>query len=390
MESLVKEKPDPACRAWFAVASPGLEDAVAREVERVLPGCAFSQEKGGVLVSARVEQVRRALPLLRVTTRLWQRVAQTRGRAFGELERKWAALPWESYVRAGQSVRIDVTTHRCRLHHTGALRERLLDALGKRLGQACTLVRETDDAESHEPGSEARLAARLLVRGEQDAFELSVDAGGDTLAFRGYRLEIGKAPLRETLAAGLLHLAGWTPAEPLVDPMCGAGTIPIEAALLGVDRTQARFAMDDWPSMTPRAPVMTQAPAAGAGLVLGCDRDPQMVDKARRNAARAGADTLRFEAQTFEALAPPAPSGLLLFNPPYGHRLGGPSAVTRQWRDLAKTLALRWQGWRAGVLVPQGTRLEAPGLRTVRDHPLKNGGLPVSLLELAIGPGAGP
>lgn len=382
---------DPAGR-WFAVASPGLEGAVEAELRALEPGRPLIPVPGGVEFEATPDEARALLPWLRITSRLWRRLGRTRARAFGELERKWLALPWRDYLVPGQRIRVEVTVHRCRLYHTGALRQRLVEAAERALGAALVLATDAeDDPETTEVGAFPDEPQRLLVRGEADAFTVSVDASGERLHRRGYRQEVGKAPLRETLAAGLLHLCGWSAEEALVDPMCGSGTLPIEAALMALQRSppRVRFAIDGWPLHAGRvAPEASHATRDGPAVdpshlrLWGFDRDPRMVARAQRNAERAGvADAIHFATHDFTDLRPLAPAGLLLFNPPYGHRLGHPEGEARAFRGLARTLS-GWVGWRAGVLVPAGAALEAPGLRETARHPLRNGGLATELVML--------
>lgn len=364
--------------AWFAVASPGLAPAVQEEWRGLLPDRAFDVTPAGAEFVATAAEVRTALPWLRVTTRVWRRLAETKARAFGELERKWLTLPWADYVPPGAKLRVDVTVHRCRLFHSGALRQRLSAAVAHAVG---------------EPKPDVAPEVRLLVRGENDEFQVSVDASGERLNVRGYRQEVGKAPLRETLAAGLLSLCAWRSDEPLVDPMCGSGTLPIEAALRAwrIPSDERSFAMDGWPCR--HGDLVTSAASAGLGgplTIVAADRDATMVQKARRNAARAQVEqAIRFEARPFEALTPPGPRGLLLFNPPYGHRLGTPEGLARQCKAIARTLSQSWGGWRAGLLLPKGAMVDGGACKVVGRHALTNGGLAVELVQVEIASGGG-
>ena len=360
---------------WFAVANPGLAGPVAEECASLLPGVALTTSAAGVEFVTSATEVRAALPWLRTSTRVWRRLSLTKARAFGELERKWAVLPWADFVPAGHALRIDVTIRQCRLYHSGAVKERLTAAVAGRV----------DLSNAADAGQ-----TRLLVRGENDAFEVSVDASGERLNMRGYRQEVGKAPLRETLAAGLLALCAWQPGEPLVDPMCGSGTIAIEALLKAwkVPAADRAFAMDEWPCFAGAslpAPVQAAAPQTPQ-VVLAADKDARMVERARRNAERAGvAHGAQWLSQSFETLQPPAAMGLLLFNPPYGHRLGAAGGMTKQFAGISHTLASAWRGWRAGVLLPKGAELRGRGVKLRKSWPLSNGGLDVVLALYDIG-----
>jgi 23S rRNA G2445 N2-methylase RlmL len=223
---------------------------------------------------------------------------------------------------------------------------------------------------------------------------ISVDLGGGSLHQRGWRLSHGEAPLRETLAAQILILAGWDPrSEVLVDPMCGSGTIPIEAALLA--RAEPRW-------LPPRRPLAERLPAMqglertlrplypdAAPAILGSDVDPAALKDARANAARSGAsDRVTLLERDFRALRlaelaqllrVDAPRGLVVVNPPYGERLTG-ADLDPLYADLAAWYRALGPGWRAAFLVADD-RLERnmKGRPTLK-KPLPNGPLKTKLL----------
>jgi putative N6-adenine-specific DNA methylase len=201
--------------------------------------------------------------------------------------------------------------------------------------------------------------------------------------------------LRETLAAGVLALAGWTPDTPLCDPMCGAGTFPIEAAAqaLGLPPGAGRaFATERWPLFASmpdlaRAIAGEVPPAAEAAApIAGSDRDAKLIESARRNAARAGVGArVTFSCAALEDVRPPAASGLVVVNPPYGRRLGDPRRVERSYRDLGRTLRARFPKWRAAVLAPARVPPKTLGLPVTGTFSLVNGGLRVTLIVCQIG-----
>jgi putative N6-adenine-specific DNA methylase len=240
----------------------------------------------------------------------------------------------------------------------------------------------------------------ILVRGLEDEFTFSVDASGERLHRRGARLEIGAAPLRETLAAGLLALAGWDPSVPLVDPMCGAGTIVIEAALQALDRAPGidrafgqGFAIDGWPlfsggaAATAAAILRDQARgrirAALPAPIVGSDHDARAIESAQRNADRAevGAALTLASRDITDARPPGASPGLVIANPPYGRRLSDPRAAVRTYRELGRVLRAHFRGWRAAIVIPQQLRDAAGALKLdlPEQHRLRNGGLPIAL-----------
>src|SRR6187551_2464572 len=214
----------PDALRWFAIVAPGLEEAARHEVEALPDTSAIDVELGGVSWTGPVASGYRANLWLRVATRVLARVGDVEAREFGKLRRRAERLPWSRFVPRGAAIAVRASATRCRLYHTGALAEAAVLAIADAVPgvHACA----TDE----EP------AITLMVRGVQDRFTFSADASGERLHRRGARVETGEAPLRETLAAGLLALAGWTPGTALCDPMCGAGTIVIEAAMQAAGR----------------------------------------------------------------------------------------------------------------------------------------------------------
>ncbi|MES1207394.1 MAG: hypothetical protein ABUS79_15765 [Pseudomonadota bacterium] len=306
-------------------------------------------------------------------------------REFGKLRRRAAGLPWDRFLAREATVSIRASATRSRLYHTGALAETTALAIADAVPGARVAIKDKDEDEP---------AVAVLVRGEADRFTFSVDASGERLHRRGARIEVGAAPMRETLAAGLLALAGWDPTQALFDPVCGAGTIAIEAALQAVDRAPGfdrEFALEDWPlfaaSGDGAAAVRERArsrvrPAAPAPIAAS-DRDPAVIESAARNAARAGvAEQIAFACRDLGDARPPAGQpGLVIANPPYGRRLGDPRAAVRVYRDLGRLLRAHFRGWRAAVVVPARLPGAGDALRlTLPDrHRLRNGGLPIEL-----------
>ncbi len=378
---------------WFAVVAPGLEEVAARELraldQRVETSIAdLRVETGGLEWSAPPIDGYRANLWLRLPTRVLARVGTVEAREFGKLRRRAAGLPWAAFIAPGAAFELRASASRSRLYHTGAIVETAALAIGDAV-KGARLAAAGEDAE-----------VSILVRGAEDRFTFSIDASGERLHRRGARVEVGVAPLRETLAAGLLALAGWDPSTPLVDPMCGAGTIVIEAALQAVDKAPGidrafagTFAIDRWPLFSAsgaadaaavlreeaRARIRPVAPAS----IAGSDRDPRAVESARNNAARAEvAAHLALAARDVADARPPGPTpGLLIANPPYGRRLADPRSALQVYRDLGRVLRAHFRGWRAAIVVPRSLHNAAGVLRLdfAARHPLRNGGLPIEL-----------
>jgi putative N6-adenine-specific DNA methylase len=369
---------------WFAVASPGLEQPLCAELAAISAIENPRALDGGVEFSGTLAAGMAANLHSRIATRIVLRMGEVKARDFAPLRRGLAKAPWPSYVPRDRALRIDVSTGHCRLYHTGALAETVELAIADCVGKLPKREKPAELAEDDD-------CTRILLRGQDDRFTASIDSSGALLHRRGWRLEAGRAPLRETLAAGLLALCEYDPALPLVDPMCGAGTIAIEAAALarklapGLARP---FAFERWPvhdattwqALRDSAVALPSTPAP----ILAMDRDARAVDTARRNAERANVQgSVRFAAAAFGDGEIPGQAGLLVVNPPYGHRLGDHGQANRLARELGKTAAARYRGWRLGVLCPNPAFVAAVAAGARRPpsktHALRNGGLRVQL-----------
>lgn len=364
----------------WAVVAPGLEPLVAGELTALEfhPG---STEPGGVAFSTDAPGLARANLHLRTASRVIVRVARFRARAFGELERQAGRLPWERFVPPGVGVTFRVTSRKSRLYHNKGIAQRLSGAVAAR-------VTEAGAAEPGGPDQE------FVVRLLRDECTISADSSGDLLHVRGYREEVARAPLRETLAAAMLIGAGWEATRPLVDPFAGSGTIPIEGALLArriPPGRGRRFAFEAWPAMDrahlarardeAEERILVRAPAP----VLCADRDAGAVAAARANAGRAGvADDIEFRHAAISALELPAMPGWIITNPPYGVRVGEPAALRDLYARMGQVLRSRAAGWHVALLSANRrleSELRVPLATLLRT---RNGGIPVRLVGTTV------
>ncbi len=221
-------------------------------------------------------------------------------------------------------------------------------------------------------------APKLILRGTKRGCQVSIDTSGELLHFRGYRQEVGRAPMRETLAAGVLRLAQWKAGEPLWDVMCGSGTMLIEAAEVAAGLAPGRnraFAFEQFPSHDDAAwKAMPRSRDAVKGELFGSDLNAGALGTARRNAKRAGV----FEALTLERLDATklqrrGEGGLVIANLPYGKRVGERDELGSLYRALGKSLTAACSGWYFAFLLQEGA--EHLGLRIEARHRVSNGGL---------------
>jgi putative N6-adenine-specific DNA methylase len=334
-----------------------------------------------------IETIARANLWLRTASRVIVRVASFRAQAFHELERLARAIPWERFVAAGGPVRFRVTSKKSRLYHTGAIAQRIAEAIEHRQGRASAIEaagREDDD------NTVAR-AQLFVIRAVHDQFTVSADSSGALLHQRGYRKAIAKAPLRETLAAAILTACDWDRTVPLVDPLCGSGTIPIEAALLarhlppGLGRT---FAFQSWPETDEavwtraRDDAMANALPRAPARIRGSDRDEGAIAAAQANAERAGVlRDIEFAVQPLSTLDGRSDRlGYVVTNPPYGVRVGEATKLRDLYARFGQVLRSKCPGWRLAI-VSANARLDAQLRLSLQERlRTRNGGIPVRFL----------
>jgi len=357
----------------FAVTAPGLEAVCARELIN-LAIADVRTVAGGVEFSGELRDLYRANLWLRTASRVVVRFGGFRCRDFPDLYRQSLRLPWGRFVRPGTRVKLRVSSHHSRLLHTGRIAATVSEALERALGRPTPPVDGPEQL--------------VLIRFEADTCLISIDSSGDLLHRRGYREETAHAPMRETLAAGLLLLLGWDGSVPLLDPMCGSGTLPIEAALIAGNRPpggQRNFAFMDWPRYRPglwQALLVEAARSEQDGLapISGADHDPAVLAAASRNAERAGVqDRIDFSLREMARTPSIGGVGLFLSNPPYGQRLGREEELRPLFRTLGEVSRCSLPGWRAALLAPEEYLAKVTGLPLRAVKVLSNGGISVTL-----------
>ncbi len=370
--------------ACFAATPPGVEAITAAELTALglTPG---ATEPGGVSFPATPRGLYAANLELRTANRITVRLAEFPARAFYELERKAKRVPWSTVVGPGASVRFRVTSRKSRLYHLDGIAQRLTNCVN---GQQSTVNGTNPDGDDESDGPPADESAQLfIVRVFRDVVTISADSSGALLHRRGYRLDPAKAPLRETLAAAMLLGAGYDGGAPLVDPFCGAGTIPIEAALLArriAPGLRRAFAFERWPSFEGEAwrdvkaeaesRVLARAPAA----IAGSDRDAGAIEAARSNAARAGVEAdIAFRRAAVSSLEPPEGPGFLVTNPPYGVRIGERDALRDLFARFGQVARARFPGWTVALLAAHAEHARATGLELQPVWSSSSGGVKV-------------
>jgi putative N6-adenine-specific DNA methylase len=356
----------------------GLTGAVSAELpleKNALPS--KDEDAGGIEFTGGLEAIYRANLHLRTASRVLVRFGQFHAAAFSELRRKSNTLPWENHLSPGQPVAIRVTCRKSRLYHSAAVAREVAAAIGDRLGVKPELLPFREELETQ----------LVIVRLVDDECTISIDSSGALLHRRGYRLAAAKAPLRETLAAAMLLASGWDTASPLLDPFCGSGTIPIEAALMArrVPPGAVRhFAFMDWPSFDLALWESLLVESQGGRRsdlpkLQASDRDAGAIQMAQANAERAGVgEFIEFTCRAVSAVEPQG-TGWVVTNPPYGLRVSSSHDLRNLYAQFGKVLRMKCPGWQVAILCSEPMLLNTTGLQLDTSTSWVNGGVQVRL-----------
>jgi len=321
---------------WIATAAFGLEGVVARELDRL--GIAAKAENGGARFTASFEDAMRANLWLRCADRVLLVLGRFEARSFEELFEGVKALAWEDFI--GENTRFPVSG-KCARSQLMSVRD----------CQAITKKAIVERLKQHYRTSwfeenEETVAIDVALHG--DVAQLTLDASGIALNRRGYRTWNGEAPLRETLAAALVSLSPWRPGQRLHDPMCGTGTLMIEAAMRMANRAPGLtrdFAIESWRGMPVQTFNQIREEAREAfdptriEGISGSDIDPEAVELANRHLKQAGLDGyVAFSVGDARQCRIDGEHGAFLCNPPYGERLSDRKACEELYREMGLLL----------------------------------------------------
>ncbi|MDT8378218.1 MAG: RNA methyltransferase [Desulfotignum sp.] len=373
----VKRRVSARIHEFFAVCPPGLRQVCAQELTGLDAGIHNIQSvAGGVAFHSRIMDACLANLWLRAPSRILMRLARFRATRFSILEKKLSDIDWEIFLPAGNDPIIQVTAHTSRLYHSDAIADRCRLVVRAALG---TGQRRNNTAD---PPS---VSQTIMIRAENDRFEISLDMSGPPLFKRGIKKQVASAPLRENLAFAILNAAGFTDQDVLMDPMCGSGTFAIEGAMI-----QARvppgfhrgFAFETWPGVSPASFAHSRARAAQqfskVHAIFAFDVDPKAMHILSANLAGheflAPVQASRLD---FFDLVPARFSkrkGVLVLNPPYGKRMENHMDTPAFYREITRKLAADFKGWRIGLIYP-GKQFRHMNFLNLRPFPFFHGGL---------------
>lgn len=369
---------------FFATCPRGLEGVLAAELQ-ALAAATIAPVDGGVGFSGPFALCRSVNLMSRIASRVLWRVGGARYRSEADIFNAARRLRWGQWFSPEQTIRVDTAAIRSPLNSIDIVTLRVKDAV-------CDVLRESagsrPDVDTRNPH------VRIQVFLTRDEVVFYLDTSGEALFKRGWRGAAGEAPLRENLAAGILKLAGWSPEVPLLDPMCGSGTFLVEAALMA--RGQApglgrRFGFEHLKNHDA-ASWQRERDAAKAKenksiktSIYGYDRSGDAIAIARRNVEALGLqDCITLKQCSFEDSKPPAPSGLLVTNPPYGVRLEQLDELAAWYPKLGDILKQRYAGWTACIFTADLRIAKLMRLQPSRRTPLYNGALECRLFRYEI------
>ncbi len=367
---------------YFATVARGLEELAAAELTElgataVTPDFCGVQFQGDGALLYRVNLWAR-LPF-RILQTLTTFPCQTGEDLYDQIYR----FDWAPWLSPQATLAVSATGKTRALNHTHftalQVKNAIVDQQRQRWGQRSTVDVAQPDVQ-------------INLHLHRDRATLSLDSSGGSLHRRGYRPAVGQAPLKESLAAALIRLSGWQPEQPFFDPLCGSGTLPIEAAMVALNRAPGlnrdRFGFHTWPNFDPdlwqqcRQDAIAAQRAVFPAFIGGSDGDRAIVIQARSNAKQCDlGGLLQFQTQDLSQVEPPADRGVLMCNPPYGERLGKDSDLGAFYQLLGQVLKTRFSGWTAYVLSGNRALSTAIGLKSSRRWPVYNGTLPCQLLE---------
>ncbi len=372
----------PVMNHYFATVARSLETIAAQELER-LGAKEVRPDFTGVNFQGDRALLYRVNLWARTIFRVLMPIREVKCYNAEQLYRSVQKIDWEEYIQPDNTLAVKCTGSNRNLNHTHfsalQIKKAIVDQQRRKTGRRSSVNLENPD---------------LLINAHifQNRCILSLDSSGASLHRRGYRPAMGLAPLKETLAAALLEMAEWNPNLPFLDPLCGSGTLPIEAALKGLNIApglyRKRFGFESWRDFDQSLWQKILKEAKDSQLselkapIVGSDRDPNILEQARTNANFCGIEhQIKFCQKELSQIESPADCGIIICNPPYGKRIGNAQKLGALYQLLGDIFKQRFKGWTAYVLTGNKELAKQIGLRASRRIPVYNGSLPCTLLK---------
>lgn len=351
----------------------GLEAVLKREIQDL--GCSITGvEDGKVTFEGDMAAVCRANVFLRTPERILLKVGSFHAETFDELFEGTKKIPWEDYIpKDGRFWVAKATGIKSKLFSPRNIQSIMKKAMVDRMGEVYGI--------SHFPETGADYPLRVTIL--KDEVTVGLDTTGDSLHKRGYRLLTAKAPIAENLAAALIMLTPWKAERPFVDPFCGSGTLPIEAAMMaahiapGMNR---EFTAEQWTDLIPKKCWYDAVDEADSMIddsaevdIQGYDIDGEVLKAARENAKNAGVDhMIHFQQRPVAELRHPKKYGIIVTNPPYGERLEDKKDLPALYKQIGESFR-RLDTWSKFVITSYEDAERYIGRKADRNRKIYNG-----------------
>lgn len=367
---------------YFATVARGLETLAAQELEqlgatRVEPGFC------GVAFTGDLTLLYRVNLWARLPFRILMKLHEFPCEDAEDLYEGVQSIDWSEYLTPDMTLAVTATGKTKQLNHTHFTALQVKNAI---VDQQQDQFSDRSNVELQSPD------LQINVHLDQDRCTVSLDSSGESLHRRGYRPAVGAAPLKESLAAALIQLSGWQPKQFFYDPLCGSGTLPLEASLKALNVApglfRERFGFETWldADLTLLEDLIQNAEESQReslpAPIWGSDRNSDVIDQAIVNATQCGVSShVYFTTLDLTEVAAPSDSGVLFCNPPYGERLGRDSDLGAFYKQLGDVLKQQFKGWTAFVLSGNKELAQSIGLRSSQRFPVYNGALPCQLMK---------
>lgn len=367
----------------FFVSPPGIEQVTRKEIQNLISTHKlqvhnFNTDK--LELTCDLKALYTFNLCLRTPNRILVRALKFKATNFAELVDKSSKFSWENYIQKETLLKIRTTCKKSRLYHSDAVTERVIAGIKKRVGFTPNAeITKIEEAEMNEQ--------LVIVRFFRDECTISIDSSGVPLHQRGYRTSNHKAPIRENLAAAMLLSSNWTADKPLLDPFCGSGTIPIEAAMIakniapGINRD---FRFTAWKGHNENlfrqiSKQLEKSVYPDKLKIFGSDRNEGAIQMAVSNAKNINlSEKITFDQTAFSVIEIPQTPGFIITNPPYGTRINDKKDIRNLYAQFGNLLREKFSGWEV-IFLCNDHKLATQTKLPIKKHlSFSNGGIPVT------------
>lgn len=367
---------------YFATVARGLEDIAAKELES-LGGINVKKDFTGVYFEGDKRLLYKVNLWARTIFRVLKPIREIKSFNAQQLYKNINNIDWNEYLKLNQTFAVRCTGKNKNLNHSHftalQIKNAIIDQQRERTGNRSNI-------EVHNPD--------ILINAHiyENRCILSLDSSGESLHRRGFREAMGLAPLKETLAAALIEMTNWTPDIAFFDPLCGSGSLPLEAGLKALKIAPGlyrdRFGFQSWLDFDASLweELLTEAKnnqlSELKAPILGSDYSAEIIDNAYSNSFNCGLNQyVKFSVEDIANIEAPAEKGVIICNPPYGKRISETEELIPFYKQIGDIFKQRFKGWTGYILTGNKELSKRVGLKASRRIPVYNGSLPCTLLK---------